>query len=164
MDAIKRQAYMRCVRRAFGPTYPESACPMLFSECWICHAATQKHVIWLLKERFSLACSRLQDNGENWSQKSAKNRVRAGEREWHLPSRRFSLTHVFAALVLLSLLIRFFRSCTMTESLAQARFSFDRVYVDHRLNMLCANTGRQDSCERIFKKYTHDSLSGGRQT
>ena len=69
----------------------------------------------------------------------------------------------FAALVLLSLLIRFLRSSTLTESLAHARFSFDRVYVDDRLNMLCANTGRQDSCERIFEKYTHDSLSGGRQ-
>ena len=68
----------------------------------------------------------------------------------------------FAALVLLSLLIRFLRSSTLTESLAHARFSFDRVYVDDRLNM-CANTGRQDSCERIFEKYTHDSLSGGRQ-
>ena len=96
-------------------------------------------------------------------EKSAKNCVRAGEREWHLPSRRFSLTHVFAALVLLSLLIRFLRSSTLTESLAQARFSFDRVYVDHWLNMLCANTGRQDACGRIFEKYTHDSLSGGRQ-
>ena len=36
-----------------------------------------------------------------------------------LPSRRFSLTHVFAAPVLLSLLVRFFRSSTLTESLAQ---------------------------------------------
>ena len=97
-------------------------------------------------------------------EKSAKNCVSPGEREWHLlPSRRFSLTHVFAALVFLSLLIRFLRSSTLTESLAHARFSFDRVYVDYRLNMLCANTGRQDSCERIFKKYTYDSWSGGRQ-
>ena len=36
-----------------------------------------------------------------------------------LPSRRFSLTHVFASPVLLSLLVRFFRSSTLTESLAQ---------------------------------------------
>ena len=43
----------------------------------------------------------------------------------------------------LSLLIRFLRSSTLTESLAHARFSFDRVYVDYRLNMLCANTYRK---------------------
>ena len=35
-----------------------------------------------------------------------------------VPSRRFSLTHVFAASVLLSLLVRFFRSSSLTESLA----------------------------------------------
>ena len=75
---------------------------MLFSECRICHAATQKNVIWLLKERFS----------------------------------------------------------------------FDRVYVDHRLNMLCANTGGQDPWQRLFytllplgvlQKCAHDSLNGGRE-
>ena len=35
-----------------------------------------------------------------------------------LPSRRFSFTHVFAAPLLLSLLLHFFRSSTLTESLA----------------------------------------------
>ena len=86
-----------------------------------------------------------------------------GERVTPSPFPPFFAHSRFATLVLLSLLIRFLRSSTLTESLAHARFSFDRVYVDHRLNMLCANTGRQDSCETIFEKYTHDSLGGGRQ-
>ena len=43
-----------------------------------------------------------------------------------LPSRRFSLTHVFAAPVLLSLLVRFFRSSTLTESLAQATVNLNQ--------------------------------------
>ena len=43
-----------------------------------------------------------------------------------LPSRRFSLTHVFAAPVLLSLLVHFFRSSTQTESLAQGTVNLNK--------------------------------------
>ena len=43
-----------------------------------------------------------------------------------LPSRRFSLTHVFAALVLLSLLVPFFLSSRLTESLAQTTVNLNQ--------------------------------------
>ena len=43
-----------------------------------------------------------------------------------LPSRRFSLTHVFAALVLLSLLVHFFLSSTLTESLVQGTVNLNK--------------------------------------
>ena len=60
------------------------------------------------------------------SRKSAENRVRTGER-----NRRFSLARFFAAF--LSLLVRFFRSSTLTESTltqSQAQAMYCEVFQD----------------------------------
>ena len=65
---------------------------------------------------FGLACSRLQDGGENGSNKKrCENRVRTGERGL--------LGRFFAVCVLFPLLVRFFRSSTLTETLAQVTFA-----------------------------------------
>ena len=46
-----------------------------------------------------------------------------------LPSRLFSLAHCFAPCALFSLLVRFFRSPTLTESLAKATQRLNYSYI-----------------------------------
>ena len=78
-------------------------------------------VVCLTFEINGLACSRLQDCGENGSNKKRReNCVRTWERGL--------LARFFAVCALFSLLVRFFRSSTLTETLAQVTFALKLLF------------------------------------
>ena len=106
----------------------------------------------------NLACFRLQDSGENRSKKVRKTawELRSSppeEREWP-----FSLTHVSAALVLLSLLVRFFRSTTLTESLAQATTRDKGTILTIMINVFCTLLAKLLSRNHVWKSFINDFL------